>query len=451
MRSIEISRPFALFLVVSAALTVCGGWAPLAKPSKEFMAARAAYQKGLKQKTPSDRVNAVAKLVDFPTVETSGLVLKSAFADKSDDVRKAAADLLSAFLDQEEVSDYILDQLKMSFRKEGMESTTYGGFRVLARSNSAHTQDQVLRMLEQYMGSSKTGPTLVFTLIDDLGLEGDLPALDSLKLFSKARLFEIDFGFRRAIVQALAKIKEREAIPLLISLIPTSKGLIQHDVVLYLTSVTKQPFRNDTQRWEAWWEQNKDTFTFGTPDPLTEIPIEEGAPTYYRIPITARKIVFVIDTSHSMRGAPLDAAKRELISAIRQLPEATQFSIIVFNAAPYVWQQNLIAASTENKSAAIRMVETQDTGSQTASFDALEAAFYLKPEMIFFLSDGQPTSGKVVIPEEIVAVITKLNFTRRVSLNTIGIGTEIRGVQMLSKFMRALSENNWGIYRAVDN
>ena len=79
-------------------------------------------------------------------------------------------------------------------------------------------------------------------------------------------------------MQALTKIKEKEAIPFLIGLISTSKGLIQHDVVLYLTSVTKQPFRNDAQRWELWWEQNKETFTFGKPDPLTEIPVEEGLP-----------------------------------------------------------------------------------------------------------------------------------------------------------------------------
>ena len=126
---------------------------------------------------------AVGKMIEFPTVETTGVVLKSAFADKSDLVRKASADLLAGVLYQEEISDYILDQLKTSFRKESMESTTYGALRVLSRSDSTYSQEQVLKLLEQYLGSSKPNLTLVFTLIDDLGLQGDTPASTSLTLF----------------------------------------------------------------------------------------------------------------------------------------------------------------------------------------------------------------------------------------------------------------------------
>ncbi len=95
-------------------------------------------------------------------------------------------------------------------------------------------------------------------------------------------------------------------------------------------------------------------------------------PYYYGLPIYAEKMVFVIDTSSSMAGLRLVAAKRELSEAIHNLRENTQFAIVVFNGEVGVWQRKLVPANQGNKKAAILFVQSQPARSSTASYDALE-------------------------------------------------------------------------------
>ena len=82
----------------------------------------------------------------------------------------------------------------------------------------------------------------------------------------------------------------------------------------------------------------------------------------------------------------------------------------------------------------------------TASNAALNAAFNLDPEVIYFLSDGEPTDGR---PAQIVSSITTLNRTRRVSIHTIGVVTDRNGSFGLTQFMRPLAEQNYGTFQLV--
>ena len=52
-------------------------------------------------------------------------------------------------------------------------------------------------------------------------------------------------------------------------------------------------------------------------------------------------------------------------------------------------------------------------------------------------------------PEEIVGVLTRLNHTRRVTINSIGIGVGPSG-NLFDTFLKTLSEQNYGDYRRVD-
>ena len=121
-------------------------------------------------------------------------------------------------------------------------------------------------------------------------------------------------------------------------------------------------------------------------------------PSYYGLPIYAEKLVYVIDTSGSMTGGRLAAAKRELCESIHNLRQNSDFAIVVFNGEVGVWQRHLVPANESNKRAAIAFVQSQMARSSTASFDALEMAFSFDAEAIFFLSDGEPTTGKYVAP-----------------------------------------------------
>src|SRR5262249_35820259 len=134
-----------------------------------------------------------------------------------------------------------------------------------------------------------------------------------------------------------------------------------------------------------------------------------GNGKFYGIPIGAKRVVFVLDISGSMEGGKLEAAKRELCNVVRELTADVFFGIVTFHRQGFVWQHELMPANERNKQAAITSVMLQETRGGTSSYDALESAFGLDPEAIYFVSDGAPVTGKIVKPDEIVAAIAGMN------------------------------------------
>ena len=73
--------------------------------------------------------------------------------------------------------------------------------------------------------------------------------------------------------------------------------------------------------------------------------------------------------------------------------------------------------------------------------------FTLEPEVIYFLSDGEPTDGG---PTQIVESITAMNRTQRVSIHTIGVVTQRGGGAGLTFFMEPLAQQNYGSFRLIE-
>jgi hypothetical protein len=270
-----------------------------------------------------------------------------------------------------------------------------------------------------------------------------------LMLLTRADFFNRNFGFRRCVVQAVMEVKERDAILHLINLMPRLKGLVQFDVISHLMTATGQNFGDDAGKWKIWWLESKGQPIVADkrpPPPRDNSKFGE----YYGIPICAKRVVFVLDTSLSMRGGKIEAAKTELIRAIQALPKEVHFSLISFDSSVRVWRRELVAATEQMKNIAVNVVYEQNLGPNTASYDALEAAFELEPEAIYFLSDGAPSGGKVDDPVQIVGDFSVMNRVRRVSIHSIGIDTNNPAAAIFGRFMKNLAEANWGIYKAVN-
>ena len=164
----------------------------------------------------------------------------------------------------------------------------------------------------------------------------------------------------------------------------------------YLSAVTGQRLLENSQAWIEWWDKNKETFVMPLPaarTPVTSVASDD-TPSYYGVPIYAQKLVFVLDTSGSMRGFRLAAAQRELIDTINKLHDDDQFAIVVFNSSVNAWQKRMVPATAASKKAAATFVNNQETHFNTASYDALEAAFNFDAEAIFFLSDGRRKAAR---------------------------------------------------------
>ena len=204
--------------------------------------------------------------------------------------------------------------------------------------------------------------------------------------------------------------------------------------------------------------------------------------SYYGIETDGKGVVFVLDISGSMEGkdegtikdkvtgaaietggdavgdavggvfgsaisgaakseaTKLGSAKRELIPAVRGLSDSTAFTILTFGAEIGGWKTGLVDASDVNKTAAIAYLKGLESGGGTPANEALEAAFAVPGrEVIFFVSDGQPTDASAA---QILANVDKLNASRNIIVNTIGLGDD-----QDKDFLRELAEQNGGTYR----
>lgn len=407
----------------------------------------------LKGKKPELRLEAIRELADYPGEEAAKLLVLQGLTSKFEDVRHAAYDTLIEFRDDESVCDYLLDTIKKDMKKGNPRDVTCALLGVVLASDLESVETETQKVLDDAAKQPKGGLLLLVTLVDQLGQQGDQTSLATLLKLSKLPLFENEFAVRRSVIQALTNVQEPEAVDALIEMLGKQKGEVRGDISRYLTSISGEQHELDAEAWLAWWKMNRDTFQFPLrgqrfagmrPKPV------KATSLYYGLPIYAQRLVFVIDTSGSMRkGGRIDAAKRELINAINALPEGVFFNVLVFNVRVFSWQPKLLVASAENKEKAATFVQLQGLGPATASFDALEAAMDLDAEAIYFLTDGAPHGGKVDQTFEIVEILTRLNHTRRVTINSIGIGVGPEGNEF-DVFLKTLAEKNYGDYRRVD-
>lgn len=142
----------------------------------------------------------------------------------------------------------------------------------------------------------------------------------------------------------------------------------------------------------------------------------------------------------------IEAAKKELINAIYNLDSSVYFTMIFFHSGVVVWKETLIPATAANKLEAIKDIDKQAANGATATFDVLEKAYQLSSpggkndkvtmekggyvvaasggaDTIFFVSDGVPTAGKITDRPTIINEIKKINETRKIKINVVGVGS----------------------------
>lgn len=109
--------------------------------------------------------------------------------------------------------------------------------------------------------------------------------------------------------------------------------------------------------------------------------------------ITPREIVFVLDTSGSMGGAPMEASKAFMTEALRALRPTDYFRIIRFSSSASELTSGPVAATPSNLRHALSFVSGLTANGGTEVLSGLRKAFAIPamPEthrMLVFLSDG---------------------------------------------------------------
>jgi len=421
---------------------------------KDFRSAQRSIQAQMKNKNREQRLAAVKKLEAFPVVEAAKLLVLSGMGSGDEEVRRASYLTLLKFKEEKEIGLFLATSVEKDLKRGAVDEGTCGAMGVLLASKNADLEKKADQLLEQAAGivANSSGLLLLVTVADELGIAGTEESAKTLLKMSRLPLFAKNFAYRRAVTQGLIRVRQIDAVSELVAMLTSAQGEVRSDIIRNLTALSGEQPGPDPMQWANWWKANKATFKF--PDPAKPLlaakpkAAPQGGASYYGLPL-ANRVVFIMDTSNSMRGARIEAAKRELIKAITELPESTEFGVLVFNARTTAWQAKLVPATSENKDAACRFVYAQDLGPATASYDALEAGLTFDAEAIYFLTDGAPYGGKVTQPAQIVTLISKLNRLRRMTINSIGIGVGADG-NVFDAFLKALANNNYGQYIRVD-
>ena len=396
-----------------------------------------------KSGTPQQRIDVLDQLSRFATPEAADLIVRIGFSSKDPLVRAAAEQALGATLVDGDVRQHLLKTLARELQKP-VASLAPG----LATAFLAAEPDEAAADLTGWLATQpdpKRVEALCWSVATAAVERGDAKAVTILSRLAGLPAFQSHFSFRRGIVRALIATNSPEGVAALIDILPTLPGEVRADLVNYLCAISGKNFGTDAVAWEEWWRTSREGFRFPPRQLAYAAAPAAGVENYYDIPLYAERLVFVLDTSQSMAGPRLEAAKRELVSAIFALPPAARFTVVAFNSSATAWQKQLTPASDPAKQAAAEFVSRQQPDGKTASFDALEAAFTFDTEAVYFLSDGNPTTGKIIDPAAIVRYVSEANKLRRVSVHTIGVMPDGN----LADFLQTLARTNYGFYRHV--
>jgi len=171
----------------------------------------------------------------------------------------------------------------------------------------------------------------------------------------------------------------------------------------------------------------------------------DGTGGFWNVPLTpigwegdARKIVYVVDRSGSMTDS-IDYVKMELKRSLRDLNPDKQFDIIFYSSGPALEMpaRRLVTAVQVNKDQAFEFIDGIVAQGETDPAEALQRAFAVKPDVIFFLTDGE-------FDKSIVEQVRRANVGKKVIVNTIAF--LYRDGEPL---LRQIAADNGGNYKFV--
>jgi uncharacterized protein with von Willebrand factor type A (vWA) domain len=160
------------------------------------------------------------------------------------------------------------------------------------------------------------------------------------------------------------------------------------------------------------------------------------------------RFVYVFDKSGSTEGAPLVAAKAELLKSLQRLNRVHQFQIVFYNHRPQIFssggEPRLFWAEPANKQSAEKFIKRISAGGGTNHLDALSAALRMNPDVVFLYTDAEEPR----LSDEDLSRVRRLN--RSATIHVIEFGRGAKGQRQGENFLRRLARQNAGQYRYLD-
>lgn len=327
-----------------------------------------------------------------------------------------------------------------------------------------------------------------------------LAALGSERVLVPARadLAHESWQVRASSIAALGRVRHVDSIGPLIARMGQEEGRLIVDIGAALARITGRDFGVRLDAWQTFWQTYQGKFTIPSDEELAKLRAVQAqrreqyegkeAVSYHGIDTPSRSIVFVIDVSGSMEQEVVDKSrfkdntypswkridviKTELIRTIRGLEPYVEFNVIAFATEVKPWKKGLVKANPLNKSSAESYVGRLEAiggaskedlarvglvgsanleGGKTNTYAALMAALGVEEgkesrgyevdlDTIFFLSDGRPSHGKFIEPDDVLREVRAANQLRKVAIHTITLG------EFEKDFMERLAAENGGTF-----
>ena len=180
--------------------------------------------------------------------------------------------------------------------------------------------------------------------------------------------------------------------------------------------------------------------SIGDGDRIAGLAVGKGS--FFGARTAGDSFVFIVDNSGSMNGKRFLLAVQELNSAIEGLQKNQKFYVIFYNSIavpmPHTRIRKLLSASKRNKSKATKWISKQKTTGGTMPQEAVIMGLKLKPQVIFFLTDG-------IMPREIRTTFQDYN---KRSIKTIvhTIAFQSRAGELI---LKGIAEDHLGRYRFI--
>lgn len=180
---------------------------------------------------------------------------------------------------------------------------------------------------------------------------------------------------------------------------------------------------------------------------------------FFGVQSKGKKFIFIVDSSNSMRGSRFEAAKHELMLAIRRLTKEQSFLVMFFDQnteimrlAPKKEPERFPVPATEKNIAAVqRWVEGVGNELHTDPYEAMRIALDIAPDAIYLLSDGKLTDkGKTI---DFLMTQNRLNDPLASSKKPKRYKAIVHTIAFYSRegeeTLEFIAKNNGGTYRFV--
>jgi Mg-chelatase subunit ChlD len=271
---------------------------------------------------------------------------------------------------------------------------------------------------------------------------------------------DASWRMRAAMVEMLLGAARRSSISPLVDALADPHPAVVSAAAEALERLTGEPLGADAEAWRRHFageakraSQGSETRTTAE-DALLEVqpgPIRGIRPLLYNVPVTAKRVIFVVDMSSSLRASSRSGHFAELKRAILALPSDVEINVLCFDQRLFFFAsaKALARATLDGKTELERWVDGLPAGDKTDVTRAVASGLAMLREAIaaggaadgelFILTDGLETVTSMS-PEAVEAQFAKLP-EGRCRVHVIALGG--RGTPPV---LRRLAERSGGVY-----